>query len=29
VRWKHVGALDDAIIGGELVPLLEQLEDGK
>lgn len=29
VRWKHVGAVDDAIIDGELVPLLDQLEAGK
>src|SRR3546814_3689312 len=24
VRWKHVGALDDAIIADELVPVLER-----
>jgi cytochrome c biogenesis protein CcmG/thiol:disulfide interchange protein DsbE len=29
VRWKHVGALDDAVIDGELVPLLGQLEAGR
>src|SRR3546814_13039850 len=29
VRWKQVGALDDAIIADELVPVLERLEDGK
>ena len=29
VRWKHVGALDDDVIDGELLPVLEQLEAGK
>ncbi|HVI57645.1 MAG TPA: DsbE family thiol:disulfide interchange protein [Luteimonas sp.] len=29
VRWKHVGALDDAVIDGQLVPLLRKLEAGR
>ena len=29
VRWKHVGAVDDAIIEDELLPVLERLEAGK
>jgi cytochrome c biogenesis protein CcmG/thiol:disulfide interchange protein DsbE len=29
VRWKHVGALDDAVIDGELVPMLERIEAGR
>jgi cytochrome c biogenesis protein CcmG/thiol:disulfide interchange protein DsbE len=26
VRWKHVGALDEDIINGELLPLLDKIE---
>ncbi len=29
VRWKHVGALDNAIIASQLIPMLEKLEAGK
>ncbi len=29
VRWKHVGALDDDLIDGELVPMLERIEAGR
>lgn len=29
IRWKHVGAVDDAVIDGELLPMLERLEAGQ
>ncbi len=29
VRWKHVGPVDDRIVGEELVPLLDKLDAGK
>jgi cytochrome c biogenesis protein CcmG/thiol:disulfide interchange protein DsbE len=28
VRWKHVGAVTDEIIAGELIPALEKIESG-
>lgn len=29
VRWKHVGPLDEAIVRGEIVPMLDELEGAR
>ena len=29
IRWKHVGAIDQAIIDHQLIPALEKIEAGR